>query len=236
MSFANKSSEKLETDEAAPLIYQQISKVMAEIEAVPKKGVNSHHNYKYRQMDDVFNALHAPLHRNGVFFIPEVIERIETPKGNMLHVKLRIRYRIFARDGSAVEAVVWGEAIDNQDKASNKAMTAALKYMLTQVLCLPTEGIDDADQFSPNPEQQEIKQSNSRHVRAPAAADPSLYICTFGKYQGQKLKDIDRTDLENYFAYIERDAAAKGVEIKGKVLEFMSNAEKYLLMHRGKEQ
>lgn len=57
--------------------------------------------------------------------------------------------------------------------------------------------------------------------------DPGEYQCTFGKYRGMKIKNIDLNELENYCAYIENDARVKGVEIKGTVLEFISNAEKF---------
>jgi hypothetical protein len=41
--------------------------------------------------------------------------------------------------------VVFGEAMDSGDKATNKAMSAAYKYACLQVFCIPTEGDNDAD-------------------------------------------------------------------------------------------
>ena len=40
---------------------------------------------------------------------------------------------------------MYGEAMDSADKATNKAMSAAYKYLCMQVFCIPTEGMEDAD-------------------------------------------------------------------------------------------
>lgn len=44
---------------------------------------------------------------------------------------------------------MFGEAMDSADKATNKAMSAAYKYMATQEFCIPTEGDNDADLHTP---------------------------------------------------------------------------------------
>jgi hypothetical protein len=42
-------------------------------------------------------------------------------------------------------ARTFGEAMDSGDKATNKAMSAAYKYVTFQTFCIPTEGDNDAD-------------------------------------------------------------------------------------------
>jgi hypothetical protein len=54
-----------------------------------------------------------------------------------------------AIDGSTTLAQMFGEAMDSGDKATNKAMSAAYKYMAMQVFCIPTEGDNDADAHAP---------------------------------------------------------------------------------------
>ena len=44
----------------------------------------------------------------------------------------------------------YGEAMDSADKSTNKAMSAAYKYMCLQVFCIPTEGDNDADGTTPD--------------------------------------------------------------------------------------
>mgnify|MGYP000196155837 CR=1 FL=1 len=64
--------------------------------------------------------------------------------GTMNYTRLLVGYSFYAADGSSVRAVVAGEAMDSADKSTNKAMSAALKYALLQIFCVPTE-MDDAD-------------------------------------------------------------------------------------------
>jgi len=48
-------------------------------------------------------------------------------------------------DGSTHVATIYGEAMDSGDKATNKAMSAAYKYLCLQSFCIPVVGEPDAD-------------------------------------------------------------------------------------------
>jgi hypothetical protein len=48
-------------------------------------------------------------------------------------------------DGSSVTTVITGEAMDSGDKATNKAMSVALKYALLQMFLIPTDDMRDPD-------------------------------------------------------------------------------------------
>jgi hypothetical protein len=63
-------------------------------------------------------------------------------------VRARIRFRYTTTDGSHVDTVNVGEAMDSGDKAMNKAMSIALKYSLLQMLLIPTEEDKDPDKYS----------------------------------------------------------------------------------------
>lgn len=140
--FAGKNAKK-------PQIFELMSRVMASIDPISKDRKNEHFNYKFRGIDDVMNSLHPALTKYGVFYIPEILSSedstIQRSKGPAIRVKVKIKYTFYAPDGSWVASVVSGEGVDNEDKASNKAMSAALKYMLLQVFCIPTEDLEDAD-------------------------------------------------------------------------------------------
>ncbi len=134
----------------AGLIYQAITKVMAAVGAIEKGRRNTQQNYAFRGIDDVFLAFQRPLAENGVFYVPEVLDKVinERPTksgGVMIYTVLTVAYTFYASDGSHVRAVVQGEAMDSGDKSSNKAMSAALKYALLQIFCVPVEQ-EDADQ------------------------------------------------------------------------------------------
>ena len=52
-------------------------------------------------------------------------------------------------DGDSVDVVTLGEGIDTADKASNKAMSAAMKYALIELFSVPTQDVEDGDRTSP---------------------------------------------------------------------------------------
>jgi len=135
-------------------IYKAINGVMSDIGAIQKNDKNTYDGYKYRGIDAVYNAIQPALIKNGVFIVP-IIKDIKqtdrvTKKGEpCVHTLVNVEYRISTTDGSYIEAGFPGEAIDRSDKSVNKAMTAAFKYLLFELFCIPTEDLNDADKESP---------------------------------------------------------------------------------------
>ena len=135
-------------------IYESMTKIMEEVPAVGKEKTNTTQHFKYRSIDDVMNAIQPLLAKYKVFPVPEVLEqkreeRVGTKGGNLIYSVCKIKYRFYAEDGSFIEAITIGEGMDSGDKASNKAMAAAMKYAICQILCIPTEEIKDPDGESP---------------------------------------------------------------------------------------
>jgi len=131
-------------------IYQQIIECMREIKAIEKDQLNKQQGFKFRGIDQVYNALNPVLAKHGVFTVPMVLtvktEEKTTKSGTvMTHVFAEIEYKFYANDGSHVIAVVHGEALDSGDKALNKAMSIAHKYALLQVFAIPTAEEKDPD-------------------------------------------------------------------------------------------
>lgn len=138
------------------LIYKSIIKVMSEINAIGKDRKNQAQGFQYRGIDDIMNELHGTLAKCGVFVVPNVLEETRTTGktsrgGDMFYTRLKICFTFYAEDGSNVQSVVIGEAMDTGDKASNKALSIGLKYALLQVFCIPTEDEKDPDAQSPEP-------------------------------------------------------------------------------------
>ena len=122
----------------APKIYAAISAAMGDINPVGKDNYNAQQKFKYRGIDDVMNALYPVLCRHGLFIVPEVLEHTREERaarsgGNLIYSIIRMRYTMYATDGSSVSAVVIGEGMDSADKSSNKAMAVAMKYALFQL-------------------------------------------------------------------------------------------------------
>lgn len=131
-------------------IYELIPKVMADVGAIEKARRNEQQKYFFRGIDDVLAAFQPVLAKHRVFYVPEVLDKDvterETKSGStLIYTTLAVAYTFYAPDGSSIRAVVVGEAMDSGDKSSNKAMSAALKYALLQIFCVPTEANEDAD-------------------------------------------------------------------------------------------
>lgn len=134
----------------APLIFERMAAVLADLDAVGKDRRNSDQGFSFRGIEDIVNALHDCLGDNHVFYLPRVLERVpevrQTKHGATLWtVHLHVGYRFYTTDGSFVEADAWGEGVDMADKATSKAMTFAQKSTLLQVFNIATADLDDPD-------------------------------------------------------------------------------------------
>lgn len=132
------------------MIFGLVGQAMREIGAVGKNSKNQKQGFMYRGIDAVMNALNPVMAKLGLFIVPEVLEqtREERTSANgttLLYSILKIKYTLFAPDGSNVSCVVIGEGMDTGDKASNKAMAIGLKYAAFQLFMIPTEEMVDPD-------------------------------------------------------------------------------------------
>jgi hypothetical protein len=130
---------------------------MRKIGAIGKESENTQQKYKFRGIDAVYNALNPVMSELGLFICPEILdhrreERIsektyngQTTQTVLKYSILTIKYTLYAPDGSNVSCVVVGEGMDSGDKASNKAMSVALKYACFQLFMIPTEEMVDPD-------------------------------------------------------------------------------------------
>lgn len=144
----------MEGKAAVSHVYVAINAIQSDISrtGVSKDKKNQQQGYQFRGIDDIYNALAPLLATHKLCVIPMVIKReqvVHTSKSgtNMFYVAVEVEYQLIsAVDGSMVTAKTFGEAMDSADKATNKAMSAAFKYLAVQTFCIPVEGQDaDAD-------------------------------------------------------------------------------------------
>lgn len=134
-------------------VYTAIAKVAAKLakDGISKARKNEQQGYKFRGIDDVYNALATYLAEEGLCILPnvmgrEVVERVNHKGTALFYVTVKVQFDfVCAEDGSKHAVVTFGEAMDSGDKATNKAMSAAYKYAAMQAFCIPTEGDNDAD-------------------------------------------------------------------------------------------
>jgi hypothetical protein len=135
-------------------VYQAINAVQTELAKVgiSKSSRNSQGSgYNFRGIDAVYNVLSSIMAQHGLCIIPRMLsrsceERTSKSGGALFYVTVEAEFDLVsAEDGSKHTARTFGEAMDSGDKATNKAMSAAYKYMAFQTFAIPTEGDNDAD-------------------------------------------------------------------------------------------
>ncbi len=134
-------------------VYRVIANVAKDMstQGISKCRENTQQGFKFRGIDDVFNALAPSLVRHGLVILPRMVSRTVTERQNksggaLFYVIVEAEFDfVAAEDGSKHTIRTFGEAMDSGDKATNKAMSAAYKYAAFQAFCIPTEGDNDAD-------------------------------------------------------------------------------------------
>jgi hypothetical protein len=142
---------------SCPHVYKAIHQVLAVLakEGISKDQTNQAQHYKFRGIDDVYNTLAQHLAAAHLLILPASVSRDTSEKplkngGSAIHQQVDAVYEfVSAVDGSKHACAMLGEAMDTADKASNKAMSAAYKYLCFQSFCIPTEGDNDADASTP---------------------------------------------------------------------------------------
>lgn len=197
-------------------IFEAIAAVMSDVGAVGKDATNTFDKYKYRSIDAVMNAMHPAMAKNRVFVTPKVEdiqreERASKNGGNLVYSIARVNYTFWTDDGSNVQVTVIGEGSDRGDKSINKAMSAAFKYALFQVFCIPTEEMIDSETESPEFEPKKPRKAVKKQEDAPAPepeAEPQDELLQWA-YAHPK-ETINNMQVER----IQQRAAADGVPIE----------------------
>lgn len=151
-------------------VLMAINRVQAALakEGISKDRKNSQQGYSFRGIDDMYNVLSPLLAANEIVVLPsyserQVVEREGRNGGALFYTTLKGDFRFrSAKDGSEVQVTTYGEAMDSGDKATNKAMSAALKYAFMQTFTIPTEGDNDSE-------------NQTHEVRAVDRSEPRTY-------------------------------------------------------------
>lgn len=169
--------------DTAPHVFKAISQVTSKLKqtGIGKDNRNKEQGYNFRGIDQVYQALCTALTEAQLIVTPRVVEQRLTErlsaKGNkMFNVSLTVEYDfVSAVDGSKHVTRSIGESTDSGDKATNKALSAAYKYMAIQAFCIPVEGEPDADANTNEDtaaDEPAIQPARNRRQRAQAPEQP----------------------------------------------------------------
>lgn len=130
-------------------IWERVNAVLAALPTISKDGKapDSMGGFAFRSIEDITGALKTPLANHGVTIVPTVVQRIDserrTSNGKSLWVTdLLIRFDFYGPDGDTLSAEMWGCGSDSGDKATQKAVTAAFKSLLTVTFCISDNAMD----------------------------------------------------------------------------------------------
>lgn len=162
------------------------------IEGVGKSRENADQRYKFRGIDDILNALAAPMAKAQLIVFPLIKNRTESLRERdngkfTTRVSLDVVFNfVSAKDGSSIPCRIQSEAHDYSDKATNKAISFAMKYAFISVFNIPVIGAEDGDFASPGNEA-----SDQAATDAPAAGK------TTTKTRTKKAAPVEQTAENN---------------------------------------
>lgn len=160
-------------DEKPAELAAALAEAMCNVEAVPKHGRNSHHNYDYATADDVIATAREALCDAGVALMPSVASEdwAYNDKG-WARLKITIEYTLIHAESGQRWACRWrAEARDDQDKAFYKAYSQATKYFLRTTLMMTTGEPLDVEADNP-PAEPYDNEAGSAPQRPPQGQPP----------------------------------------------------------------
>jgi hypothetical protein len=136
----------------SPHVLQGIKHVIAAFaeNGIGKNRKNESQGFKFRGIDDVMNRMAQHLVEADLVIVPnirnrEVNERVNSRGNPLFYVTVQVDFTVYSTiDGSSVVCSVPGEAMDSGDKATNKALSIAYKYMAFQLFAIPIDEDPDA--------------------------------------------------------------------------------------------
>jgi hypothetical protein len=130
---------------------QEVMKAFAD-KGIAKAHKNESQGFKFRGIDDVMNRMAQHLVEANLVIVPsirnrEVSERVNSRGNPLFYVTVLVDFTVYSTvDGSSVVCTVPGEAMDSGDKATNKALSIAYKYMAFQLFAIPID--EDPDRHT----------------------------------------------------------------------------------------
>ena len=134
-------------------VFERMAAAVGDLDYIPK-GRSQGVNYEFRGIDALMNHLHPVLAKHGLFLAPRVLDDWHvnlipgTPdhKGNprqQSQALFRVCVDVYGADGQCVTlGPGLAQSHDYGDKAVYQAQQNAIKYVLLEAFCIPTEEQD----------------------------------------------------------------------------------------------
>lgn len=182
------NQEKAPDTQKAINLWQKISKAKDTVGVVKKNGKVEFKStkYNYQTAEDIDIACREAFQEVGIVVVPLDFEVIADKDGIITIIQT---FGVIDIDsGFYIKVKMGGMGQDSGDKRIYKAETGAYKYLLKQLLQIPSQ--DDPDAIPSGAwEKKEPTKDGSINWRE--------YVITFnGKHKGESLEQIAKTDMQ----------------------------------------
>ena len=147
-------------------LFQKLHKIMTEVGYLKKDKRNDFQKYNYLSEEQVKTKLHELFVKHGIIFTVNVIDmdvqRVVSGGKDKATTGISVEYAFTDTDTAyTLDGTFTGYGEDAGDKGLYKAITGAIKYILTTTFLIPTG--DDAEKHS------------EEHKTTPQASKPAYY-------------------------------------------------------------
>lgn len=171
-------------------IHTKLNLIMADIGVLKKDKKNEHFKYSYLSEEAIKKAVQPLLVKHGVNFQLDIKEVHH--EGNRTTVLTNYLFTDI-ETGESVEGEFAGVGVDNQDKGIWKALTGALKYILTSTFLIPTG--DDVEAASVDAKTPTGKDAPAPQEKKPTEAGPKMISEPQMKKIRVLIKELDKDDV-----------------------------------------
>ncbi len=131
-------------------LLKKLHAIMSEITYLTKDKINPHFKYNYLSEQAIKEAVQPQLIKHGVVFKLDV-NKVEQ-QGTLTSIWVSYTFADI-ETSDQINGSFYGYGVDNQDKGLYKAITGAIKYIMTSTFLIPTG--DDPETDSPDIQQKQ---------------------------------------------------------------------------------
>jgi len=170
-------------EQKAPSLASKLAAVMAEVEAVPKRGHNDHFNYDFATEADIASAIRKGLAARHVVMLPSVVSYADqtiVTKGDRGEksktiTTIKMTFTFLDGDSGEFQTCEWaGRGEDSSDKGLYKAMTGAVKFFLMKAFLIPTGDDPEMDKPDKGARKSDVRSKTQAQARptVPTGVNP----------------------------------------------------------------
>lgn len=197
-------------------IHERMHAVMQSIDFIAKDKFNDFHKYPYTSEKAIKEAVHEQLVNHGILFNLNFVDLIRTDNSNLLFLVFEYTFTNVENPADFIKGQFIGSGEDKGDKAVYKAITGAIKYLLTSSFLIPTGDDPEADGSDKRPQAAARQQAPAPKATAPTAKRATAMQPNVVAQQTDKRPSLDAKACEQYCNRISNG----DTELLEKVIEY----------------